>query len=117
MLAVRDAVPRTHHLSNAEFATLRLRLLKLGARVIETASRIRLAFAAACSEADLFRRIAVALSPCNPRHHSQRGNDAPRTQASTPSAFLKSRPSRGEKDATILHDQPTTIAQATQLMN
>jgi hypothetical protein len=66
MLAVRDAVPRTHHLSNAEFATLRLRLLKLGARVIETASRIRLAFAAACSEADLFRRIASALQPAAP---------------------------------------------------
>jgi hypothetical protein len=66
MLAVRDAVPRTHHLSNAEFATLRLRLLKLGARVIETASRIRLAFAAACSEADLFRRIAIALQPAAP---------------------------------------------------
>lgn len=66
MLAVRDVVPRTHHLSNAEFATLRLRLLKLGARVIETASRVRLAFAAACSEADLFRRIAVALQPAAP---------------------------------------------------
>jgi hypothetical protein len=66
MLAVREAVPRTHHLSNAEFATLRLRLLKLGARVIETASRIRLAFAAACSEADLFRRIAIALQPAAP---------------------------------------------------
>ncbi len=66
MLAVRDAVPRTHHLGNAEFATLRLRLLKLGARVIETASRIRLAFAAACSEADLFRRIAIALQPAAP---------------------------------------------------
>jgi hypothetical protein len=66
MLDVRDAVPTTHHLSNAEFATPRLRLLKLGARVIETASRIRLAFAAACSEADLFRRIAIALQPAAP---------------------------------------------------
>ncbi|WP_163827623.1 transposase, partial [Proteus vulgaris] len=29
MLTLRDAVPRIHHLSKAEFATLRLRLLKL----------------------------------------------------------------------------------------
>lgn len=34
MLTLREAVPTTHHLRNAEFATLRLRLLKLGARVI-----------------------------------------------------------------------------------
>ncbi len=66
MLTVRDAVPKTHHLSHAEFATLRLRLLKLGARVIETVSRVRLAFTAACPEADLFRRIAITLQPAGP---------------------------------------------------
>jgi len=32
-------------LATAEFATLRLRLLKIAARVVETTSRIRLAFA------------------------------------------------------------------------
>ncbi|WP_204325106.1 transposase, partial [Stenotrophomonas maltophilia] len=58
--------PRIHHLSKAEFATLRLRLLKLGARVTETASRIRLAFAAACPEASLVRAIAVTLQPAGP---------------------------------------------------
>ena len=41
-------------LAKAEFTTLRLRLIKVAARVIETASRVRLAFAAACPEADLF---------------------------------------------------------------
>uniref|UniRef100_UPI0019543350 transposase n=3 Tax=Gammaproteobacteria TaxID=1236 RepID=UPI0019543350 len=66
MLTLRDAVPRIHHLSKAEFATLRLRLLKLGARVTETASRIRLAFAAACPEASLVRAIAVTLQPAGP---------------------------------------------------
>lgn len=40
MLTLRDAVPATDRLCKAEFATLRLRLLKLGARVTETASRI-----------------------------------------------------------------------------
>jgi transposase InsO family protein len=66
MLTIREAVPKTHQLSKAEFATLRLRLLKLGARVIETVSRIRLAFAAACPEANLIRSIATALQPAGP---------------------------------------------------
>ncbi|MEO5756028.1 MAG: IS1380 family transposase [Mesorhizobium sp.] len=66
MLTLRDAVPKTHQLSNAEFATLRLRLLKLGARVTETVSRIRLAFAAACPEDSLFRAIAITLQPAAP---------------------------------------------------
>jgi len=66
MLTVRDTIPKSHALATAEFATLRLRLLKLGARVIETLSRVRLAFAAACPEADLFRTIAVALQPAAP---------------------------------------------------
>jgi hypothetical protein len=44
MLTVRDAIPKVQELAIAEFATLRLRLLKIAARVVETASRIRLAF-------------------------------------------------------------------------
>ena len=39
----------------------RLRLLKVGARIIETTSRIRIAFASACPDADLFRQIALRL--------------------------------------------------------
>ena len=66
MLTLRDAVPPTHRLAIAEFATLRLRLLKLGARVVETVSRIRLAFAAACPEASLFRLVATNLQPAGP---------------------------------------------------
>jgi hypothetical protein len=66
MLTLREAVPAAHHLGKAEFVTLRLRLLKLGARVTETASRIRLAFAAACPEAGLFRSIAIMLQPAPP---------------------------------------------------
>ena len=60
ILTLRDAIPKAHALATAEFATLRLRLLKLGARVIETASRVRLAFAAACPEAPLVRHLATA---------------------------------------------------------
>jgi len=66
ILTVRDAIPRTHALANAEFATIRLRLLKLGARVIETTSRVRIAFAAACPDAGLIRRLAIALQPAGP---------------------------------------------------
>jgi Transposase DDE domain group 1 len=70
ILTMRDAFPRTHALATAEFATIRLRLLKLGARVIESgarviesAARVRIAFAAACPEAGLFRHIATGLAP------------------------------------------------------
>jgi hypothetical protein len=66
MLDVRDAIPKPRDLAKAEFATLRLRLIKIAARVIETASRVRLAFAAGCPEADLFRSLPEALMPCGP---------------------------------------------------
>jgi hypothetical protein len=66
MLDVRDAIPKPRDLAKAEFATLRLRLIKIAARVIETASRVRLAFAACCPEADLFRSLPAALMPCGP---------------------------------------------------
>src|SRR5216683_7750285 len=51
ILTVQDTIPKVHALATAEFNTIRLRLLKLGARVVEMASRVRLAFAAACPEA------------------------------------------------------------------
>jgi hypothetical protein len=66
ILTLRDAIPATNALATAEFTTIRLRLLKLGTRVIETASRVRLAFAAACPQAALFRHIAAALMPSGP---------------------------------------------------
>ncbi|ALC10647.1 MAG: IS1380 family transposase [Novosphingobium sp.] len=63
MWRIQQAIPKAAALANAEFATLRLRLLKVAARVIETASRIRVAFASACPDAALFRIIAAALRP------------------------------------------------------
>ena len=63
MLTVRDAIPKAHALAKSEFATLRARLLKIGARVRETAHRVRVAFAAACPDATLFRDLAIALRP------------------------------------------------------
>jgi hypothetical protein len=61
MLTVRAAIPKPHPLASAEFATLRARLLKIAARIVETASRVRIAFAAHCPEAELFRGLAAAL--------------------------------------------------------
>jgi hypothetical protein len=66
MLTMRDTIPAAHALAKAEFATIRLRLLKLGARVIETASRVRLAFAAACPDAALIRQLATTIVPAAP---------------------------------------------------
>jgi hypothetical protein len=66
MLTVRDAILKVRELATAELATLRLRLLKIAVRVVETASRIRLAFAAACPEADPIRCLPGALLPLGP---------------------------------------------------
>ena len=66
MLALRDAVPRTMPLARAEFATLRLRLLKIGARVVEKAARIRIHFTSACPDAALFRLLAGRLAAAGP---------------------------------------------------
>lgn len=63
VLAVREAIPKAHALAKAEFATIRLRLLKIAARVTESASRVRLAFAATCPDAALFHQIAAQLRP------------------------------------------------------
>lgn len=66
MLTVRDVIPRPQPLATAEFTTLRMRLLKIAGRITETATRVRIAFAAACPEAVLFRSIASSLQPAGP---------------------------------------------------
>ena len=66
MLTVRNAIPRPQALAAAEFTTLRLRLIKIAARVTETATRVRIAFATAFPEAALFRGIARSLQPAGP---------------------------------------------------
>jgi hypothetical protein len=63
MWRIQQAIPKTTALATAEFATLRLRLLKVAARVIETATRIRLRLASACPDANTFRAVAAALRP------------------------------------------------------
>ncbi len=66
MLGIRDAIPAASPLARAEFATLRLRLLKIGARVVERVARIRIHFASACPDAALFRLLAGRLAAAGP---------------------------------------------------
>jgi hypothetical protein len=61
MRTLRDAIPRPQALASGEFSTIRLRLLKIAVRIKETASRIRLAFAANCPDAALFRGLVATL--------------------------------------------------------
>ncbi len=49
-----------------EFATLGLRLIKVAARVVETASRVRLAFAGGCPARSARERRAVRPSSVRP---------------------------------------------------
>ena len=63
MLSVREAIPETDPLAKAEFNTLRERLIKIGARVIERLARIRIQLPTSCPEGELFRTIALGLAP------------------------------------------------------
>jgi len=60
---IRAAIPKLEPLASGEFSTIRIRLLKVAVRVRETGSRIRLAFAANCPDAALFRDLIGALIP------------------------------------------------------
>jgi Transposase DDE domain group 1 len=66
LLTVRDAIPSPQPLAAAEFTTLRMRLIKIGARITETLTRVRIAFAAACPEADLFAGLVRSFLPAGP---------------------------------------------------
>ena len=50
----------------AEFATLRLRLIKIAARVVEGAARIRVSLPSACPDAALFRQLAGHFAAADP---------------------------------------------------
>ena len=60
--AVRQAIPKNAPLKRAEFATLQRCIVKIGARVVETVTRIRVAFASACPDKTLFVQTLRALS-------------------------------------------------------
>lgn len=63
---VRQSIPEKAPLKRAEFTTLQTRLVKIGARIIETATRIRIAFASACPDKALIAQLARSLAaPAN----------------------------------------------------
>jgi len=66
--AVRQAIPEAAPLRRAEFTTLQTRIVKIGARVVETATRIRVAFASACPDKTIFVEALRCLidrpAPC-----------------------------------------------------
>ena len=66
MHAVRAAIPQTDPFAKAEFATIRERLIKIGARVIEHIARIRIQLPTSCPQGGLFRAIALGLMPSAP---------------------------------------------------
>ena len=66
MHGVRAAIPKTSPLAIAEFATIRERLIKIGARVIEHIARIRVQLPTNCPERALFRTVARGLLPSGP---------------------------------------------------
>jgi hypothetical protein len=66
MLTLRDAIPATSPLAKAEFTTIRSKLIKIAARVVEHAARIRVHLPTGCPEHRWFAHIAAGLSPAGP---------------------------------------------------
>ncbi len=66
LLDIRDAIPSWNPLRHTEFATIRLHLLKIAGRITEMVSRIRVALASCCPEAELFSLLALGLQRSGP---------------------------------------------------
>jgi hypothetical protein len=63
---LRAAAPKRSGWKTAEFATLRLRLIKIAARVVEGATRIRVWLPTACPDAAIFRLLAGRFAAAGP---------------------------------------------------
>jgi len=57
---VRDVIPKIQELAKAYSRTLQLLLWKIATHIIEIRSRIEVAFAIACTDADPFRGLATS---------------------------------------------------------
>ena len=66
LLDLRDCAPSWNPVRQSEFATIRLRLLKVAGRITETASRIRVSLASCCPEAELFSLVTFELQKAGP---------------------------------------------------
>lgn len=63
MREVRRAIPAGHPMARAEFRTIRERLLKIAARIVEMKARIRVHLPTSCPDRSLFRVVALNLLP------------------------------------------------------
>ena len=59
-------LPATRPLARCEFTTLRLRLIKIGARIIEHAARIRVHLPTSCPERNVFAELAASFVSAAP---------------------------------------------------
>ena len=84
MHGVRAAIPQTSPLAKAEFATIRERLIKIGARVIEHIARIRVQLPTSYPQAALFRAIATSTYAVRSMSREAGRPDAPPTKADQP---------------------------------
>jgi Transposase DDE domain group 1 len=66
VLTARNAIAKRLPLAVAEFATLRLRLIKIAARVIEGTARIHVHLPTACPDHAVFRQLAGRLCAAGP---------------------------------------------------
>ena len=63
---MRTAIPQTDPLAKVEFTTIRGRLIKISARMIEHMARTRIQLPTGCPEGALFRAVAFGLMPSAP---------------------------------------------------
>lgn len=66
MLTARNVIAKRLPLAVAEFATLRFRLIKIAARVIEGTARIRVHLPTACPDRAVFSQLAGRLRAAGP---------------------------------------------------
>ena len=67
MLSVRDAIPRSHAAGDRRIHhPAACACSRSPGASAETATRVRIAFAAACPQAALFRGIALSFQPAGP---------------------------------------------------
>jgi hypothetical protein len=66
MWSLRQALQPTAALRTAEFGTVRLRLIKVAARIVGSATRIRIALASTCPDEALFHHVSFSLRAASP---------------------------------------------------
>ena len=64
--AMREAAPKRSAWRTAQFDTIRLRLIKVAARIVEHGARIRVSLPTACPDRAIFRLLAVRFATAGP---------------------------------------------------